>query len=106
MQLTRDGAEHHPAALAEPELVTFEAALSEIAADRPGTRLTGNPVVSGLLTTDATIGRLAAHHLGPSARPVRTLLFDKTAAQNWSLSWHQDRTIAVRRRIETPGFTN
>jgi len=37
-------------------------------------------------------------------RPVRALLFNKSAARNWSVPWHQDRTIAVDRRIEIPGY--
>lgn len=48
--------------------------------------------------------RVATSILGPTARPVRATLFDKSPARNWSLGWHQDRTIAVRARIETAGF--
>ena len=36
--------------------------------------------------------------------PVRALFFDKTADANWRVAWHQDLTIAVAERIETPGF--
>jgi ectoine hydroxylase-related dioxygenase (phytanoyl-CoA dioxygenase family) len=32
------------------------------------------------------------------------ILFDKTGKTNWSLGWHQDRTIVVRERVDTPGF--
>jgi ectoine hydroxylase-related dioxygenase (phytanoyl-CoA dioxygenase family) len=42
--------------------------------------------------------------LGRAARPVRAILFDKSAEANWSLGWHQDRTICVRERREAPGF--
>ena len=42
--------------------------------------------------------------LGPDARPVRGLLFDKTPAANWTVPWHQDRSVAVRERIDAPGF--
>jgi ectoine hydroxylase-related dioxygenase (phytanoyl-CoA dioxygenase family) len=35
---------------------------------------------------------------------VRAILFDKTEAANWSLGWHQDRTIAVEERIDVEGF--
>src|SRR5437868_2126166 len=28
--------------------------------------------------------------LGPGAKPVRAILFDKTPAENWSVLWHQD----------------
>jgi hypothetical protein len=50
------------------------------------------------------IGAVARRHLGAGARPVRAILFDKNAEVNWGLAWHQDRTIAVRRRVEVPGF--
>lgn len=42
--------------------------------------------------------------LGPECLPVRAILFDKNADQNWSLGWHQDRTIAVKQRIDVEGF--
>ena len=42
--------------------------------------------------------------LGPSARVVRGLLFDKTPGANWKVAWHQDLSIAVRRRAEVAGF--
>ncbi|HEX8444070.1 MAG TPA: phytanoyl-CoA dioxygenase family protein [Allosphingosinicella sp.] len=106
MQLARDGAEHIRAALTEPELTTLESALSELPPNRPGTRIADDPVLSALLAPEGPIGRHAARHLGPAARPVRTLRFNKTADRNWSLPWHQDRTIAVRARIDMPGFAN
>lgn len=43
-------------------------------------------------------------HLGAAAFAVRGLLFDKNEAANWNVPWHQDVSIAVRSRIETPGF--
>ena len=42
--------------------------------------------------------------VGDEAQPVRAILFDKTPAANWSLGWHQDRTIAVRQHINVAGF--
>lgn len=35
---------------------------------------------------------------------VRALIFDKSAANNWRVSWHQDRTIAVSKRIDIEGW--
>jgi len=32
------------------------------------------------------------------------VLFDKTPGTNWTLGWHQDRTIAIRKRLDTPGY--
>jgi ectoine hydroxylase-related dioxygenase (phytanoyl-CoA dioxygenase family) len=42
--------------------------------------------------------------LGRGAFVVRGLLFDKTPEANWMVPWHQDLTIAVRRRTAAPGF--
>ncbi|MFO0892265.1 MAG: phytanoyl-CoA dioxygenase family protein [Isosphaeraceae bacterium] len=42
--------------------------------------------------------------LGEAAFPVRVLYFDKTATANWNLPWHQDVTVAVRRRRDVAGY--
>jgi hypothetical protein len=104
LTLATDGAHHIPAALDAPTLATIEAALATLPTDRPGQRLTALTELAPLLTPTGPIGRHAAAHLGNAAKPVRAILFDKNEATNWALGWHQDRTIAVRQRIETPGF--
>jgi ectoine hydroxylase-related dioxygenase (phytanoyl-CoA dioxygenase family) len=50
------------------------------------------------------VGQIPASILGAECLPVRAILFDKSADQNWSLVWHQDRTIAVKQRIDLDGF--
>ena len=42
--------------------------------------------------------------LSPDTFVVRAIFFDKTPEANWTVSWHQDVTIAVEQRIDTPGF--
>ena len=42
--------------------------------------------------------------LGSTARVVRGIYFDKHRDANWKVAWHQDLTIAVRKRIEVDGF--
>lgn len=42
--------------------------------------------------------------IGDHARPVRCIFFDKNASANWSVAWHQDLTIAVRRKRAVDGF--
>jgi hypothetical protein len=106
MQLSRHGARHVPAALSSENLDQIEQVLSGTPADRPGIRLTGLPALSVLLSPEGCIGRHPAATLGAAARPVRALLFNKSKDQNWSLGWHQDRTIAVADRIDTSGFSN
>jgi hypothetical protein len=104
MNLQRDGAEHRPGALAVADLVALEAALAHLAPDKAGSRLVGIPALSAQLQADGPIGRIAVAALGGTAKPVRAILFNKSPAQNWSLGWHQDRTVAVRRRVDTPDF--
>lgn len=97
-----DGAALHAGA-ALSILVDLRHFTTTLSPDRAGIRLHGNPALRDILATTA-IGSIATHYLGPAARPVRALLFDKTPATNWSLGWHQDRTIVVRERHDTPGF--
>lgn len=50
------------------------------------------------------IRTIVEHILGDKAFVVRSTLFDKTPSANWKVPWHQDVTIAVRKRIETAGY--
>jgi hypothetical protein len=82
----------------------LEAALDGLPVDRPGLRLHAIADLTPLLETEGPIGRIAGVQIGGQARPVRAILFDKTADTNWALGWHQDRTIAVAERREVPGY--
>ncbi len=97
------GAVLFPAALDAEALAALAGELDPaLSGGRPGKRLTGGHWV-GLLH-GGPLGRIARTLIGEAARPVRVILFDKTPETNWSVAWHQDRTIAVRARIETEGF--
>lgn len=73
------------------DVEALESVLGELSPEA-GLRLHGVPGLEALLRDDS-IGR-----------PVRAIFFDKTRESNWSLDWHQDRVIAVKHRVETPGF--
>jgi ectoine hydroxylase-related dioxygenase (phytanoyl-CoA dioxygenase family) len=60
--------------------------------------------LADLLGPQGVIGGIAARFRGGKAKPVRAVLFDKTADRNWGLGWHQDRTICVQARRDTPEF--
>jgi Phytanoyl-CoA dioxygenase (PhyH) len=102
LDLERDGAAHLAGAAA-PFLGALGAMVAALPADRAGVRLHGVAGLSALLAPDA-LGAAAGEQLGVTARPVRAILFDKSAATNWALGWHQDRTIAVRQRIDVSGY--
>lgn len=103
LTLEKDGAVRadHAALSVVDRLTTI---LAPFAADAPGIRLHGVPGLSDLLDATGPIGAIAAGYARGPMMPVRALLFDKTRRTNWSLGWHQDRTIAVRSRIDSPGF--
>lgn len=54
--------------------------------------------------TSPSVRDLIEPILGPAAFAVRGILFDKTPTANWKVPWHQDLSIAVKQRVETPGF--
>lgn len=99
----RDGAERYAGA-AIAYLAEMETLLSHLDPDKAGIRLHGVAGLQAFLAAGCPIGDIAAGAIGAGARPVRAILFDKTATTNWSLGWHQDRTIVVAERREVPGF--
>jgi len=77
----------------------------EFAAGAPGARNFDCPdSVSALIAGEGALGSLASALAGYRMNAVRVLFFDKTPAANWSVPWHQDRTIAVRQHYDVPGF--
>jgi hypothetical protein len=80
------------------------AALADLPAEQAGVRISGLPGLRPYLAPGGSIGAVASRALGAEGRPVRAILFDKSEAANWSLAWHQDRTICVRKRVEVDGF--
>lgn len=104
LELGRDGAELAPKALDRSTLAALEQVLAGQASDVAGIRLFGVEGLQDFLATSGPVGSLAARRLSETARPVRAILFDKTASANWSLAWHQDRVVAVRERKEVEDF--
>ncbi|KAB7647651.1 phytanoyl-CoA dioxygenase family protein [Polymorphobacter fuscus] len=97
------GAERLPGAVAR-DLAALRGSIAYLPADHAGIRIRGVATLTPFLASHGSIGAIAACTLGPRSRPVRAVLFDKTAGTNWSLAWHQDRTICVERRDEVQGF--
>ena len=64
-----------------------------------------HPLIAALLSQPA-VRDLVAEAVGPAARPVCAIAFDKTERANWLVPWHQDRTIAVKARDDGAPVTN
>jgi hypothetical protein len=104
LTLRDHGAQLFASALTASDLQLVEEALAGQPADQAGVRLFGVELLRPLLAADGPVGAIAASLMDGPARPVRAILFDKTAETNWSLAWHQDRVVAVKERVEVEGF--
>src|SRR5438552_18606411 len=104
MTIGKEGAQLFKTALSTTQLSELESTLSAQPRDHAGVRLSGIAELRPFLNPAGPIGQIPALILGPECLPVRAILFDKSADQNWPLGWHQDRTIAVKQRIEVEGF--
>src|SRR6266481_831447 len=69
-----------------------------------GRRALLNTPVVAKLASSALLLDLVRPHLKSEPRPVRGIYFDKSAESNWLVAWHQDLTLAVRGRVNVPGF--
>ncbi|WP_304169520.1 phytanoyl-CoA dioxygenase family protein [Phenylobacterium aquaticum] len=104
LRLDDDGAQLFPGVLDAAVLHALLGTLADQPSDQAGVRLFDIKGLGAFLGPKGVIGALAASCMEGAPRPVRAILFDKTAEMNWSLAWHQDRVVAVRERIEVAGF--
>lgn len=58
----------------------------------------------GELVKTANTLALARHHLQAEPQLVRCILFDKTADNNWLVTWHQDKTLCIKEKFERDGW--
>jgi hypothetical protein len=56
------------------------------------------------LLRSKTVRDLVEPVLGATAFPVRGLYFDKSPRANWAVLWHQDLTVAVKRKVPVPDY--
>jgi len=100
MDFAASGAVRFPAIFDRDEMTALGIELDAVLLGGPGRRLTGGAWTAVL----PRLQRIASELTGAGAFPVRAVAFDKTPEVNWAVAWHQDRTVAVRRRIEAEGF--
>ena len=100
----RDGAVKLPGALSSNELADLNQLANQVPNGKPAMRLIADPILHRLLRPGGALLSAARRLIGENAFPARAILFDKTPDNNWALGWHQDRTVAVRQKIDMPGF--
>ena len=85
-------------------LARLENAVAGLPSETAGIRLHAIEPLREMLVSNGCIGAIPAQFLGAGAKPVRAVLFNKTSETNWSLAWHQDRTICVKAKRDVDGF--
>jgi hypothetical protein len=93
-----------PQILAAEQIVALQELADRVVGDRPGVRIRADLLVSAISNPSGVLGSIAGAFLGSAARPVRAVLFDKNARNNWAVPWHQDRTIAVTERCDVAAY--
>jgi hypothetical protein len=87
-----------------PTVLKIASLLDRHVHGQPGVRnLLHLDEIRGLAGSDAVRSYVEAI-LGPQARPVRGILFDKTPETNWKVAWHQDLSIPVACKTGAPGY--
>ena len=90
--------------LTEGQCDHIASSLPEVSGHRGGLRnLIDHPTVVRLLRAER-LGRYLWSATGRDLVAVKATLFDKTGEANWRVQWHQDRLIAVRERLDVPGY--
>jgi ectoine hydroxylase-related dioxygenase (phytanoyl-CoA dioxygenase family) len=91
-------------ALEDHQCEHIASTLPAVSGGRGGVRnLIMHPTVVRLLLHEH-FGAYVWSVVGRNLVAVKATLFDKTAESNWRVHWHQDRAIAVRERIDVPGY--
>ncbi len=91
-------------AAALDQLIADLAPFQNESSDRAGLRnILDIPGVAAL-ASKGPVRMVAEAVLGSTCFAVRGILFNKAPSANWKVGWHQDTFIAVRERIEAPGF--
>jgi hypothetical protein len=103
LDFVADGAQLFKGAL-KPCIAQLNAAIADLPTDEAGVRIYGIEALMPILASTGCIGAVAASVLGTGAKPVRAILFNKSPGTNWSLAWHQDRTICVKQKREVTDF--
>ncbi|HEY8899248.1 MAG TPA: phytanoyl-CoA dioxygenase family protein [Chthoniobacterales bacterium] len=101
-QLEEEGWDLVPAQLSDANLDALRD--SVFVADAAGARcLLDHPLVAE--TARILLRQLAAKFLVlADAVAIQAIAFDKTAATNWKVAWHQDLMFPFARRVTAPGY--
>jgi hypothetical protein len=103
---TDPGYSIHPHVFTPADMTSVIGALdrAEVVRTKAGARHVLRLPVVRELAADRRLVDLAAPFVGPSALAFRATLFDKSAAANWLVAWHQDTALPLRNRVDDPAW--
>lgn len=92
-------------AASDIEFITNEVVSSDIKRRRGGIRNAEKKYhsIQSLVSSKELINK-AQGYLSGKPKIVRVIYFDKTQENNWFVTWHQDRTVAVTQRFKLEGW--
>ena len=64
------------------------------------------PLVNKIANSQLLLNVLRQQTNYTQFRLIKAIYFDKSIRHNWSVPWHQDKTIAVQNKALLPGFKN
>ncbi len=114
MKLETTGFVVLPSVFTNEEIETILSLIASVDTSRPMFRKTNDlfairqffkevPQVANLVFT-SKIKKIISDFFGEDYFVVKSIYFDKPAASNWFVSYYQDLTISVDKKIETEGF--
>lgn len=104
-RLKRDGAVRLPGLVLNQLDEWIKATQPHLDLGKPGLRISNSPELNRLAWRLASSSAFIAK-VGKGWACVRAIAFNKSPQSNWSLAWHQDRTIAVAKHERVSRYTN
>lgn len=101
--LLNQGFETHQRCFASEEIEILRAEADRVSLEA-GTACVRHLRERSAIFSELSTSRVLLALIPSGLRPVRSILFDKTAAENWPVPWHQDLTIAVKKRMGVSGY--
>ena len=102
--LSQDGFEIHRGVFSANEIEMLKVETDRVAAEHGSACVRNLNSRSELFRELANSRKLADLFPMESILTVRSLLFDKTAEENWPVAWHQDLTICTKSKVECDGY--
>lgn len=105
MPFLEDGFEVVQNIISIEEIESITSELGKLESKGGGIRNAEKKIVSvKVLAESPKFISLASNYLSGQAKFVRAIIFLKSIENNWLVTWHQDKTVTVSKRLDVPGW--